>query len=82
LAFHSGREADHSSPSSADFRQCVELYLHSPICLNGVVLSQGEHRDNFTIHRKYPAHFIRNDFIAQLKGTPRIVHSNNMYEHN
>jgi hypothetical protein len=24
-----GREADHSSPSSAEVRECVELYLHS-----------------------------------------------------
>jgi hypothetical protein len=25
-----GREADHSPPSSADVKKCVELYLHSP----------------------------------------------------
>jgi hypothetical protein len=30
LAFHSGREADHSPPSSAEVEECVELYLHSP----------------------------------------------------
>jgi hypothetical protein len=30
LAFHSGREADHSPPSSADVKEWVELYLHSP----------------------------------------------------
>jgi hypothetical protein len=30
LAFHSGREADHSLPSSAEVKQRVELYLHSP----------------------------------------------------
>jgi hypothetical protein len=30
LAFHSGREADHSTPSSAEVKQGVELYLHSP----------------------------------------------------
>jgi hypothetical protein len=24
-------EADHSPPSSAEVRECVELYLHSPI---------------------------------------------------
>jgi hypothetical protein len=29
LAFHSGREADHSPPSSAEV-EWVELYLHSP----------------------------------------------------
>jgi hypothetical protein len=25
-----GREADHSLPSSAEVKECVELYLHSP----------------------------------------------------
>jgi hypothetical protein len=39
LAFHSGREADHSPPSSAEDKEWVELYLHSPISLYGVVLS-------------------------------------------
>jgi hypothetical protein len=34
-----GPEADHSPPSSAKVKECVELYLHSPIGLNGVVLS-------------------------------------------
>jgi hypothetical protein len=34
-----GREADHSPPSSAEVKECVELYLHSPIRLHGVVLS-------------------------------------------
>jgi hypothetical protein len=29
LAFHSGREADHSPPSSAEVKEFVELYLHS-----------------------------------------------------
>jgi hypothetical protein len=35
-----GREADHSPPSSAEVKDCVELYIHSPIRLHGVVLSQ------------------------------------------
>jgi hypothetical protein len=35
----SGREADHSPPSSAEVKECMELYLHSPIRLHGVVLS-------------------------------------------
>jgi hypothetical protein len=35
----SGREVDHSPPSSAEVKECVELYLHSPIRLHGVVLS-------------------------------------------
>jgi hypothetical protein len=33
-----GREADHSPPSSAKVKECMELYLHSPIRLHGVVL--------------------------------------------
>jgi hypothetical protein len=32
-----GREAGHSSPSSAEVKECVELYFHSPIRLHGVV---------------------------------------------
>jgi hypothetical protein len=39
LAFHSGRAADHSPPSSStEVKEWVELYLHSPICVHGVVL--------------------------------------------
>jgi hypothetical protein len=34
-----GREADHSSPCSAEVKECVGLYLHSPVRLHGVVLS-------------------------------------------
>jgi len=34
LTFHSGRETDHSPPSSAE----VELYLHTPVSLHCVVL--------------------------------------------
>jgi hypothetical protein len=34
-----GREADHTPPSSAEVKECVELYLHSPIRLPGVMLS-------------------------------------------
>jgi hypothetical protein len=30
LPFHSGREADHSPPSSAEVKELVELYVHSP----------------------------------------------------
>jgi hypothetical protein len=39
LAFHSEREADHSPPSNAEVGEWVELCLHSPIRLHGVVLS-------------------------------------------
>jgi hypothetical protein len=34
-----GCEADHSPPSSAEVKEWVELYLHSPIRLHGVVFS-------------------------------------------
>jgi len=30
LAFHSGREADHSPPSRAEVKEWVELYFLSP----------------------------------------------------
>jgi len=44
-----GQEADHSPPSSADVKECVELYLQPPVCLHGVVLSQKrKHKDDFT----------------------------------
>jgi hypothetical protein len=33
------READHSPPSSAGFKEWMELYIHSPNILYGVVLN-------------------------------------------
>jgi hypothetical protein len=30
LAFHSGREADHSPPPIAEVEEWVDMYLHSP----------------------------------------------------
>jgi hypothetical protein len=30
LVFHSGRKTDHSPPSSAEVKECAELYLYSP----------------------------------------------------
>jgi hypothetical protein len=43
LAFHSGRDPDHSPPSSAEVKEWVELYLQSPTAppWRG---AQGEHR--------------------------------------
>jgi hypothetical protein len=32
-----GRDADHSLPSSAEIKECVELYIHAPIRIHGVV---------------------------------------------
>jgi len=34
-----GHEADHSPPSCAEVKECIELNLHSPILPHGVVLS-------------------------------------------
>jgi hypothetical protein len=34
-----GHEADHSPPSSAEVKQNVDLYIHCPIRLHGVVLN-------------------------------------------
>jgi hypothetical protein len=48
LAFHSGREADHSPPSSAEVKVGVELYLHSPNPPSRCC-AQLKHRDNFTL---------------------------------
>jgi hypothetical protein len=38
------READHSPPSSAEVKECVELYIRSPIRLHGVMFSYVKHR--------------------------------------
>jgi hypothetical protein len=42
-----GREADHSPPSSAEVKEWVELYLHSPD-MPSWYGAQLKHRDNFT----------------------------------
>jgi hypothetical protein len=47
LAFHLGREADHSPPSSAEVKEWVELYLHSPNAPSWRGAQLGEHRGNF-----------------------------------
>jgi hypothetical protein len=46
-----GCEDDHSPPSSAKVKECMKLYLHSPIRLHGVV-----HRDNLTF--TFKVHFM------------------------
>jgi len=42
------REANHT-PSSAAVKEYVELYLHSPIRLHGVVLGKEKGQDTFTL---------------------------------
>jgi hypothetical protein len=43
----SGREADHSRPSSSEVKEEVELYPHSPLTPSWLG-AQLKHRDNFT----------------------------------
>jgi hypothetical protein len=44
-----GSEADHSPPSSAKIKECVELYLHSPNMTSWRVAHlKTKARDNFT----------------------------------
>jgi len=44
-----GREADHSPPSSVKVKEGLELYLHCPISLHGMVLNYTtKARDIFT----------------------------------
>jgi hypothetical protein len=46
-----GREADHPPLSSAEIKECVALYLHSPTRLHGVMLSLKEkQRDKFRFY--------------------------------
>jgi hypothetical protein len=63
-------EADHSPPSSAEVKECVELYLHSPDVLSwrGAKL---KYRDNFTFTLdkyapSYCHHFSRNIVLANV----------------
>jgi hypothetical protein len=44
-----GGEADHSPPSSAEVKECVELYLHSPNT-SFMALCLVKYRDNFTFY--------------------------------
>jgi hypothetical protein len=50
LAFRSGRADDHSAPSSAEIKEWVELYLHSPNTLSWHGAQLGEHRGNFYLY--------------------------------
>jgi hypothetical protein len=56
LAFHSGREADHSPPSSAEVKEWVELYLHSPNTLSwrGAQLGGAQRQLYLTLPLLYP----------------------------
>jgi len=46
------REDDHPPPSSAEVKECVELYLHAP-SIPSWRDDQLKHRDNFTFTFKF-----------------------------
>jgi hypothetical protein len=76
LAFHWGREADHSPPSSAEIKEWVELYLHSPNMTpwRGAQLggAQGTGRNNILLcHPTGPTEVI-NAFILVFSHIRRI----------
>jgi hypothetical protein len=58
-----GREADHSPPSSAEVKEWVEVYFHSPNTPSWCG-TQGEHRDDFTFtfYFRYEIFKIRHNF--------------------
>jgi hypothetical protein len=60
-----GRDADHSSPSSAEVKECAELYLHSPTTPSwrGAQLKR-KHRDSFTF--PFPLNTLRNVSVPRV----------------
>jgi hypothetical protein len=72
-----GREADHSPPASAEVKKNVDLYIHFPICLHGIVLNF-KHRDSFTLFTGFYVKDIKNqnDIHDKVKG---ILNSGNAF---
>jgi hypothetical protein len=54
-----GCEADHSPPSSAEVKECMELYLCSPNTTSWRGAHLKKHRDNFTFTSPRPDRFWR-----------------------
>jgi hypothetical protein len=66
-----GYEADHSPPSSAEVKECVELYLHPQYAFMAWCLV--EHRDNVTFIFTLDIWFVpggRNSFIENSRAEP------------
>jgi hypothetical protein len=61
-----GRETYHSPPSSAEVKECVELYLHSPSTPSWLG-AQLKHRDNFTFTFTYNL-FLASRFFENFEG--------------
>jgi hypothetical protein len=67
-----GREADHSPPSSADVKECVELYLHPNTSWRGAQL---KHRDNFTFNLQYsPPHLCHLEKTSVVRSAFYLYH--------
>jgi hypothetical protein len=73
-------EADHSPPSSAEVKECVELYLHSPIHFHGVMLSLGTGCPCHTISKNECSYIII--FTDQRKVTFYCNNNNNNNNNN
>jgi hypothetical protein len=69
-----GRKADHSLPTSAEAKECVELYLHSPVRLHGVVLSLKKHRNNSNFTFLRYGKVVKNDEYVRFRKEPITVY--------
>jgi hypothetical protein len=65
----SGREADHSPPSSAEVKECMELYLHSPNTPS-LCDAQLKHRDNFTLLYTIIRHYLHFQLTCGVLESP------------
>jgi hypothetical protein len=67
-----GRDADHSPPSSAEVKECVELYLHSPNTPSWRDAHLKMHRDNFNFYLYICQLKIPSGFIMRYLLLPRL----------
>jgi hypothetical protein len=75
-----GREADHSPPSSAEVKECVELHLHSPNTPSwrGAQFEKKKHRNNFTFCFTSIS-FPQACYISWQSPPPSFDHPNNIW---
>jgi hypothetical protein len=69
LAFHSGREADHSPPSSTEVKEWVELYLHSPNTTSWRGAQLGGAQGQGTLFQRSKTHDQRHGFVFECDVT-------------
>jgi hypothetical protein len=70
LAFHSGREADHSPPSGAEVKELVELYLHSPNAPSCHGAQLGGAQGQLYLYFYLIVHYISRELMIQMLGAP------------